>query len=263
MSSDDGAEEKGPEVSKKQATFRFYAELNDFLPEDRRQRSFVHAFWGSPSVKDTIEALGVPHTEVDLITVNGELVDFTYQVGGGDQVSVYPVFESLDISPVARLRPEPLRRVRFVLDTHLGRLATYLRMLGFDCLYQNDYEDETLASISAEERRILLTKDRGLLKRSVVSHGYFVRETQPRAQLLEVLRRFDLFSRASAFRRCLRCNQELVEAPKGEVMEDLPERVRQEFNEFRRCPGCGRVYWRGSHYQRMLAFTESVLQEGR
>src|SRR5262249_31383318 len=153
------------------ACFRFYAELNDFLPPGRRGVTFTYSFEGSPSIKDLIEALGVPHTEVDLILVNGESVDFAYRVREGDRISVYPVFESLDITPLLRVRPRPLRETRFVLDTHLGRLAAYLRLLGFDTLYRNDAGDDELARISSGEGRILLTRDRGLLKRSQVTHG--------------------------------------------------------------------------------------------
>src|SRR5271157_1471134 len=160
----------------KQASLRFYAELNDFLPPERRATDIPCPFHVSPAVRDLIESLGVPHTEVDLILANGESVDFDYPVRDGDRISVYPVFESLDIAPLARVRPEPLRHPRFVVDVHLGRLAASLRMLGFDALYRNDASDEELARTSSEQERILLTRDRGLLKRSAVTRGYYVRE---------------------------------------------------------------------------------------
>src|ERR1051326_8223062 len=168
-----------------QARFRFYAELNDFLPPNRRMVTFDCEFQGQQTVKHLIESLGVPHTEVDLVLVNGRSVDFAEIVQDGDNVSVYPVFEGFDIAPVSRVRPRPLRQTKFVLDTHLGRLAGYLRMLGFDTLYRNDYGDEELARISAEEHRILLTRDRGLLMRSLVTHGCFVRQTAVRRQFEE------------------------------------------------------------------------------
>jgi hypothetical protein len=176
-----------------QATFRFYEELNHFLPHRRRQVAFTHRFDGRQSIKDMIESLGVPHTEIDLILVNGESVDFKYLVQDGDAVSVYPVFGTLDITPVQCVRPQPLRDIRFVLDIHLGKLAAYLRMLGFDTLYPDDYEDSHLAILSRDEHRILLTRDCGLLKRSMVTHGHYVRETNPRRQLIEVVQHFDLF----------------------------------------------------------------------
>ncbi len=241
----------------KRAYFRFYAELNDFLPPLNRMATFAYGFEVSGSVKDVIETLGVPHTEVELILANGEPVNFSWQVGDGDRISVYPAFRSLDLTPLGRLRPQ-LAEVRFVLDGHLGRLAAYLRLLGFDTLYRNDYRDEELAEISAREVRVLLTMDRGLLKRNAVVYGYFVRETEPRRQLLAVLRRFDLTARIAPFQRCLRCNTLLEPAAKEAVSERVPPKTRQYYEEFRCCAGCGRVYWKGSHYRRMQRLLEFV-----
>jgi uncharacterized protein with PIN domain len=234
------------------AFFRFYAELNDFLPDARRQVEFAHSFIGGAAVKDLIEGLGVPHTEVDLILVNGESVAFSHRVGEGDRVSVYPVFEAFDISGFERVRPSPLRELKFALDTHLGRLARFLRMLGFDVAYSNQVSDEGLAALSAGGGRVLLTRDRGLLKRGEVTHGYLVRATEPFAQLEEVVDRFQLASLARPFERCLRCNGLLEPVPKAEVESLIPPRVSGSFSTFRRCSGCGRVYWPGSHYESML-----------
>ncbi|MGD8554704.1 MAG: Mut7-C RNAse domain-containing protein [Anaerolineales bacterium] len=244
----------------KQASFRFYAELNDFLSGER-DAEVAYGFRGNPAIKDAIEAMGVPHTEVDLILINGESVGFSRKLQHGDRVSVYPVIESLDIRGLTKVRPKPLRHMRFVLDTHLGRLAAYLRMMGFDSRYQNDCTDEVLARISREEGRVLLTKDRGLLRRSQVTHGYCVRAVQPRRQLREVLKRFDLFSLASPFTRCMRCNGELDKVTKREVADQLPPRTRQEHNRFKRCRNCGGVYWPGSHYRRMQQLIEQIERE--
>jgi uncharacterized protein len=239
------------------ASFRFYAELNDFLPPERRSTEFAYSFLDVATVKDRIESFGVPHTEVDLILANGQSVDFAYRVRDRDRVSVYPVFETFDIAGLTRLRPEPLRDPRFVLDVHLGRLAGYLRMLGFDALYENGYADERLAEISCGERRILLTRDAGLLKRSSVTHGYYLRATQPREQLAEMVRRFDLGRLSKPFSRCLRCNALLARARKDEVRHLLPVRVALLHDEFRRCPDCGRVYWEGGHFRRMRQLIEA------
>ncbi|MBI5957983.1 MAG: Mut7-C ubiquitin/RNAse domain-containing protein [Chloroflexi bacterium] len=243
-----------------QARFRFYAELNDFLPPARKQVEFDHPFNGRGSIKDMIESLGVPHTEIDLILVNGVSVDFSYIVQDADRVGVYPVFESFDITPLVRLRPQPLRDPRFVLDIHLGKLAAYMRMVGFDTLYRNDYEDSELAHISKEDRRTLLTKDRGLLKRSMVTHGYCVRETNPRLQLGEVLRRFDLFNLIAPFRRCIRCNSLIESVPKAAVLAQLSPDTCQYYDEFWQCQSCDQVYWRGSHYQHMQQFIDEVIK---
>jgi hypothetical protein len=240
-------------------SFRFYAELNDFLPPARRGIAFPHHFDMPAAVKDLIEAAGVPHTEVDLILANGESVDFGYQVRDGDRISVYPVFETLDITPVLRVRPEPLRRIRFVLDTHLGRLAAYLRLMGFDALYRNDYADEELASASQAQQRILLTRDRGLLKRSQVTHGYCVRATNPRQQLLEVFQRFDLHGAARPFTRCLRCNGVLQPIPAEAINDLLVPATAGQYAQYAQCKSCGQVYWPGSHYRRMRQLVDGIL----
>ncbi len=245
----------------KKAFLRFYGELNDFLPPDQRQKTLSHVFFGNPAVKDMIEALGIPHTEIDLILIESESVDFDRKVREGDHISVYPVFESIDITPLLRVRPAPLRVARFVLDTHLGKLASYLRMLGFDALYENNYGDDTLAKISAREHRLLLTRDRGLLKRKEVTHGYYVRNTSPYSQVVEVLRRFHLFSSIKPFQRCLHCNGFLEPVEKKEIENRLPPKVREHNNKFHRCENCHRVYWEGTHYEQMKKFIDKIRRE--
>src|SRR5438477_6760632 len=214
------------------AQFRFYEELNDFLAPALRKCEFPYAFTGTPSVKDAIEAIGVPHTEVDLVLVDGESVDFTRRLTGSERVAVYPVFERLDIAPVTRLRARPLRRSRFVLDVHLGKLARYLRLLGFDALYRTDYDDATIIRLSLDEHRIILTRDRGVLKHTAVTHGYWVRSTVPRQQLGEVVRVFDLGADTRPFTRCMLCNGELQPVEKNVVADRLPLRVRMNFADF-------------------------------
>ena len=245
-------------MSTKRAEFRFYAELNDFLPRRHRFETIVRLFDGEVSVKDSIEAVGIPHTEVDLVIVNSESVDFTYRVRDGDRIAVYPVFEALDIGPIARVRPEPLREPRFFADAHLGRLARHLRLLGFDTAYERDCDDAQLAASAARDGRIVLTRDGGLLKRNAVTHGMFVRAQQPRAQLLEVARRLQLLSRFKPFTRCLECNGGLTTASKLEVAAVVPEHAWRSHEEFVRCPSCGRVYWAGSHHERLRRLVEDI-----
>ena len=245
------------------AFIRFYAELNTLLPVKDRFQDIRLVFNGSQTVKHLIESLGIPHTEVDLILVNGTSVDFSYIPNEGDHISVYPVFESFDVSTVIHLRPIPLRHPRFVLDGHLGRLAAYLRMLGFDSLYRNDYSDEELAQISENEKRILLTRDRGLLKRSRVTHGFLLITRDPRQQLLAVIHRFDLVSTFKPFARCIACNGVLENIGKGAVACLLEPRTKQYFEEFKICTDCGKIYWKGSHYERMLGFIEWVQKASR
>lgn len=190
------------------AHFRFYSELNDFLPPQKRATQFDYSFSGTPSVKDAVEAIGVPHTEIDLIIVNGKSIDFEYQLKNGDDVAVYPVFESFDITPVIRLRQAPLRDPKFICDVHLGALARLLRLTGFNTLYRNDYADEQIVDIAVAEKRCILTRDRGILKRKAVTHGYCLRSTHPEEQAREVLARFDLYSSMKPFTLCIECGEQ-------------------------------------------------------
>lgn len=240
------------------AFFRFYAELNDHLPPERRHKNLEREFLVSSTVKDMIEGFGVPHTEVELILVNGESVDFSYLVRDGDAISVYPMFEAIDIRPELRVRRQPLRDPKFVLDVHLGKLAAYLRMLGFDTFYRSCLTDPELARISSQEHRILLTRDRGLLKHGVVTHGYWLRETDSKRQIAEIVRRFDLAGCVHPFTRCMACNGLLRPAVKDEVLHLLPPRTAEQHEIYQRCAQCGRVYWKGSHHARMRRWIEEL-----
>lgn len=232
------------------AEFRFYAELNDFLPPEFRGRALVYRFSGWPKVKDLIEALGVPHVEVELILVNGESVDFDYRLNDGDRVAVYPVFESLDVREILRIRREPLRRVAFACDAHLGKLARLLRLLGFDTFQRPGITDLELIELS-REGRILLTRDRQLLKHGRITHGYWVRSTTPLEQAREVIGRFDLRDKIAPFTRCLVCNGLLRPLPKEEALPRVPPRVREWCEEFFICSTCARVFWPGTHYKKL------------
>ena len=240
------------------ACFRFYAELNDHLPPGQQFGLVEKQFFVPASVKDMIESIGVPHAEVDLILVNGESSDFTRLIRNGDHVAVYPVFESIDITPVLRLRPQPLRETKFVLDVHLGRLAGYLRMLGFDTVYSNRISDLELVRISSEQKRILLTRDRGVLKHSAVTHGYWLRQTGSRRQAEEVVSRFDLARSLRPLTRCMVCNQSLRAVSKADVLGRVPPGTLEWCDRFRECAGCGRVYWAGSHCRRMRSWIEPM-----
>jgi uncharacterized protein with PIN domain/sulfur carrier protein ThiS len=232
------------------AHLRFYEELNDFLPPSQRKVEFEHRFVRRASIKDMIESLGVPHPEIELILVNGQSVDFTHIVEDGDRISVYPVFESLDVSSLIRLRPAPLRNPRFVVDCNLGRLARYLRLLGLDCLYQNDFNDATVSRISQQQHRIVLTRDRRLLQRKIITHGFYVRAVNPREQVREVLQRLDLHGKVQPFTRCTRCNGLLKATLKETVDHQLEPKTRHYYDQFLQCEQCGQVYWQGSHHKR-------------
>ena len=245
-----------------QVTLRFSPDLDDFLPPDRRGRAFTVAIANPRSVKDLIEALGVPHTEASAILINGVSISFAHAVRAGDEIAVFSpaaLPDLPDVAPLIRLQPVP-PALDFVLDVHLGRLAAYLRMLGFDTLYSNDCDDDVLAAISARERRILLSRDVGLLKRGNVCYGAFVHATAPEAQLVEISRRFALAGALDPFARCMRCNGPLVPVPREDILDRLPPRVREQYDEFRRCASCDQVYWRGTHFQRMARLVERLRQ---
>ncbi|MBM3821244.1 MAG: twitching motility protein PilT [Acidimicrobiia bacterium] len=236
---------------------RFYGELNDFMRPERRGRGFGHQLRERASVKDTIEALGVPHPEVDVIIVNGQPVDFAYRPRDGDRIAVYPRFQSMDLGDLPRVGEPVPDPVRFVLDIHLQKLASLLRLAGFDAVVLDD--DAAIAARGRADGRVVLTRDLELLKRSEVRWGYWVRHTDPARQFLELVRRFDLARGAQPFSRCLRCNEPLRAAARDEVLDRLPPRTRAAFDEFHVCDACGRTYWRGSHYQRLRQFLESTL----
>ncbi len=231
--------------------FRFYAELNDFLPAPLRGSPISLRLNRRTSIKDMIESLGIPHTEVDAIVVNGKAVHFSYILQPQDLISVYPAFSSLDTLNENKLRPPLTNGYRFVLDCHLGKLAKYLRQLGFDTLYENNFDDEELAHISSVEQRILLTRDRNLLKRSIIDYGYFVRHDAPRQQLDEVIRRYTLQDKFTPFGLCSRCNGTISSVRKSDIIERLELKTRQYYDRFYQCNSCSQLYWEGSHFDNM------------
>jgi hypothetical protein len=240
------------------AKFRFYGNLNDFLPPEYRQVPFERSLKDQSSIKDTLEAIGVPHPEIYLILVNGESVSFSYLVQGGDRVSVYPQFAQLDIDSVSLVKPALPDQIKFVLDVHLGKLANFLRILGFDALYRNDYDDDELATLASQEQRILLTQDRGLLKRSIVTYGYAVRSDNPEEQVTEILERFNLHDAIAPLKRCPRCNGLLIAVAKEAIADQLPPYTRLAYDKFSQCQQCQQIYWKGAHYGRIQRFIDQV-----
>jgi hypothetical protein len=231
------------------AYFHFYRELRDFLAGPGAAISVKYDFDGKPSVKDAIEAIGVPHTEVYSIVVNGTSVGFGYHLGDGDAVSVYPASLGPEIPAKIPLRREP--RPSFVVDVNLGKLARHLRMLGFDAAYRNDYTDHEIAGLAESEGRIVLTRDRRLLRFRVIEHGYWLRSDDPLVQVKEVIRRFGLDPSIKPFNRCLECNGVIVPTEKESVLDMLEPKTKLYYDEFSICADCGKVYWKGSHYEHM------------
>ena len=234
-----------------QIVVRCHGNLNDFLPVRRQRQAFAHPLKEHSSVKDTLEACGIPHPEVDLLLINKQSVDFSYLLRPDDVVDAYPQEFSSSVSAVSKVRPQPLASYAFVLDVHLGKLARYLRFLGFDALYRNDFEDEELAEISDQQQRVLLTQDLGLLKRSIVSYGYRVRSHEPKKQVAEVLTRYGLYDEIAPFKRCSRCNGLIAPVEKKAIAHRLPYYTALHYNEFFQCQSCDQVYWKGAHYEKM------------
>jgi uncharacterized protein with PIN domain len=242
-------------------SIQFYAELNDFIPRERRGTAFEVYLNGPTSVKDLIESQGVPHTEIGSILINNHPVDFSSLVNDGDSVSVYAETDKVDPTKPGLLRSKPLPQIKFVLDTHLGKLAKYLRMLGFDTLYSNDYEDEQLAQIASEQQRIVLSRDRGLLKRKIIEYGHYVRHTQPLEQLSEIMQWLDIHKYMNPFSRCTTCNGLLHNVNKKDIESQLEPKTKQYYNAFKQCAECKQIYWKGTHYQRLEQIVQSITDE--
>jgi hypothetical protein len=232
------------------ALFRFHGELTEFLPYGKRGGAFSHACARAATLKNAIESLGVPHTETGRLTVNGGPATLSRIVREADAIEVFPQHAAdvvLDGPP------------SFIADAHLGGLARLLRMLGFDTLFENAYTDQQILQLIARERRILLTRDRELLKCRDVSRGCFVRALKAEAQLSEVIVRYALARHARPFTLCLHCNVRLETAEPGAVAARVPQPIAARYTRFARCPGCERIYWEGSHWEHMRAMLGPVL----
>ena len=241
------------------ATFRFYEELNDFLPKHRRKTDFEATFKGKRSIKDMIEALGVPHTEIDLILVNGNSVDFNYILQDEDRVSVYPVFESLNITNVTRLRKIPLRRNKFIADINLGDIVKYMRILGLDLYYDPLLSTREIVEISKRENRIILTKSRKLLKFKEVSHGIFIRPGTTEEQIRRIIDYLDIKDNIKPFSRCLGCNTLLNIVPKEKILDRIPPKTKEFCDEYVHCTSCDKIYWKGTHFKNMKKVLSQIL----
>lgn len=244
--------------SPKIAHLRFYEELNDFLPQEKKKSVFPYYFINSPSIKDVIESCGVPHTQVDMILANSKSVDFNYKIHNKDIISIYPVFEIFDISSITKLKKKPLRTIRFILDVHLGKLTRYLRMLGFDTKYSNKYKIQEIITIAKNEERIIISRNRQLLKHKEITHGYCLVSSDPKTQLRKIIDYFNLYEQMEPFTRCMICNGILKSVKKKEIVDKLPKKVKEIQNCFKRCSNCSKIYWKGTHFKRMNKLIKSL-----
>jgi uncharacterized protein with PIN domain/sulfur carrier protein ThiS len=222
------------------ATFRFCEGLEPFLAKENRNHAFQYTCARAATLKNAIEALGVPHTEVGSIVVNGEPATLQRAVRENDVIEIYP-------RETEKVGPVPI----FLADAHLGGLARFLRMLGFDTLHRNAFADAEIRRLASEEDRIVLTRDRELLKCREIRRGCYVRALKPEKQLHEVAARYGLGPLARPFTLCLHCNLPLEAVDRAAVVHRLPQKILLLHQQFTYCRGCDRVYWPGSHYERM------------
>ena len=241
------------------ATFRFYEELNDFLPKHMRKVDFEVESKGKRSIKDMVEALGVPHTEIDLILANGKSVDFCYILQDGDRISVYPVFESLNIANITRLREVPLRKTRFIADVNLGDIVKYMRLLGFDVYYESVLSAKEIIEISKSENRIILTKSKKLLKFRDVSHGVFIRPGTTAEQVKRIVDYLNIKDQVKPFSRCLCCNSLVEPVSKNEIVNRIPPKTKAFCDEYSQCKTCDKIYWDGTHFVNMKKIINDIL----
>lgn len=238
---------------------RFYGDLNDWLTINSKDKIVERVLPAPTSVKDLIESCGIPHTEVDLILVDGNSVDFSFFIQAEVRVSVYPFFNFLEIPKSKRLQRKNIRPIRFLADVNLGKLAKYLLLAGFDTAYHNDIEDKELIEQMLEEERILLTRDRKLLMYKAVQHGYLPRSDDPALQFEEVMIRFNLKNQTKPFVRCPNCNGVLESVPKSEILEQLEPLTKKYHEKFSRCVNCNQIYWAGSHRKRLNPKVRALL----
>lgn len=239
--------------------FRFYEELNHYLPEGNRKVWFDFYFIGIHSLKEIFRSMEVPAGEIDLILVNQQSESLDYQVRDGDRISVYPVFELFDISEFREIREKPLRNPAFICDVHLGRLSRYLRMLGFDTAYSSLYTPKELVERSNAEKRILLSKSYRLTHHREVDRAYQIRSSDPEEQISDLIDRLCLAGLSKPFSRCLNCNSELQGVSKSEIAHQLQPNTATYYNEFLRCNTCDQLFWEGSHYEHMMKFVHRLL----
>lgn len=240
----------------KHAHIRFHDTLNDFLSKPNRNHVIPVNFKGRQSIKHIIESLGVPHPEVGKIEVQNHLVKFSYILNDNDRVEIYPWQDYMDLFAKYNIGPQ------FILDNHLGKLATYMRIMGIDTLYDNSYQDDEITNFIKNNERILLTRDRRLLMRREIRLGYCVRHDKPKDQIIEVMEIFKLNKLIVPLSRCLNCNHKLVPTDKLSIIHRLEPLTKLYYEEFHRCPQCDQIYWKGSHYKHMLDLVNQVESGG-
>lgn len=231
--------------------------LQELLRRGLRDEAIEYRLERRASIKDIVESLGIPHTEIGTIRVGSRTTDFGFIPEPGQRIQVSEINPPFDVTRPSKLRPAPLPTTRFIVDVNVGRLAALLRLTGFDTAYGNSLDDGDIAALAHGENRVVLTKDRALLKRNKIVFGRLVRAVQPKDQLTETLQFFGLAGPYNLFSRCLRCNRKLQPVAKAAILHRLEPKTKRYFNTFKTCSDCNRIYWRGSHCDAMVAKLES------
>ena len=204
------------------------------------------------SIKDIIESIGIPHTEIGKIYTDQEEIDFGFIPEASTTVNIVEITPPFDVTRPSLLRPIPLPKILFIADLNVSKLATLLRMLGINVEIAYDLSDKEIASIAHEQKRIVLSKDLGLLKHRKITHGRYVRSVYPEDQLQEIIHFFNLKPHLQPFSRCLKCNNPLMFVEKEEIVSRLQPKTRLYFNHFKICTKCDKIYWKGSHHDGMV-----------
>lgn len=239
-------------MENRSVTIQFHGWLEQLLTRVRRKsRLLFPSLQRRTSIKDLIESVGVPHTEIGSLAVNGEKVLFHHIICEKSHVDVFPHCPPVNVLVPSALNPIPLPAIRFLVDANVSKLASKLRMAGFDTFYNSQWDDQDLADISQERKCILLTRDIQLLKRRKIVFGHFVRETIPLKQMSEVIHFYGLLDSILPFSRCMSCNGMLVPVKKQDILEQLEPLTQKYYNVFHRCSTCSQVYWFGSHREQM------------
>jgi uncharacterized protein len=242
-------------------SIRFYEELNDPLPPRNRKTETALRVDAGKTVKQVIESCNVPLSSVDLILVNGGSVSPSHIVLDGDRISVYPMFERMDIASVSRVRKTPLRNLKFICDAPLDKLARYLRLLGFDTLHENDDHTGRIHEIADKQKRVILTRNEKLLEDKRVNRGFLVRPADPWLQAKAVVSGLDLKSRIAPLSRCLKCNSRMRAVGKDNLREKTNANLPGHDGGFLECLSCKKVYRRGPGHESLVKKIRHMLSD--
>jgi len=226
--------------------------LQELLPRKLRlSKMVVYPLTRRASIKDIIEALHIPHTEIGSIVHQDAEISFFHIPEPGERLALFSFSPGTDVTMPTRLRPNPLQKTAFMVDINVGKLARLLRMCGIDTRYEPELNEADLAEQVVTNRRILLSRNRDLLQRKIITWGHLVRAEQPEEQLAEVITLYGLEEAIKPFSRCLECNALLQPVEKTAILHRLEPLTKKYYQTFRICSDCNQIYWRGSHHQRM------------